>query len=81
MTYARSASARARPAIWSTSKIVIDQRAGGGSLLYLPLDKILQSAGTGGAALAPSRPEAAEASPAQMQRSREAFRSRERESR
>ena len=65
----------------STSKIVIDQRAGGGSLLYLPLDKILQSAGTGGAALPPSRPEAAEASPAQMQRSREAFRSRERESR
>jgi membrane protease subunit HflK len=65
----------------STSKIVIDQRAGGGSLLYLPLDKILQSAGTGGAALPPSRQDAAEASPAQMQRSREAFRSRERESR
>jgi membrane protease subunit HflK len=65
----------------STSKIVIDQRAGGGSLLYLPLDKILQSAGTGGAALPQSRPDAAEASPAQIQRSREAFRSRERESR
>jgi membrane protease subunit HflK len=65
----------------STSKVVIDQRAGGGSLLYLPLDKILQSAGTGGAALPQSRPENAEASPAQMQRSREAFRSRERESR
>jgi modulator of FtsH protease HflK len=65
----------------STSKIVIDQRAGGGSLLYLPLDKILQSAGTGGAALPQSRQDAAEASPAQMQRSREAFRSRERESR
>ncbi len=65
----------------STSKIVIDQRAGGGSLLYLPLDKILQSAGTGGAALPQARPDAAEASPAQIQRSREAFRSRERESR
>ncbi|MGH8665397.1 MAG: FtsH protease activity modulator HflK [Burkholderiales bacterium] len=65
----------------STSKIVIDQRAGGGSLLYLPLDKILQSAGTGRAALPPSRQDATEASPAQTQRSREAFRSRERESR
>ena len=65
----------------STSKIVIDQRATGGSLLYLPLDKILQSTGSGGASTPQSRQDAAEASPAQMQRSREAFRSRERESR
>ncbi|MPZ42032.1 MAG: FtsH protease activity modulator HflK [Betaproteobacteria bacterium] len=65
----------------STSKIVIDQRAGGGSLLYLPLDKILQSAGSRGAPLPQSRQDATEASPAQTQRSREAFRSRERESR
>jgi membrane protease subunit HflK len=65
----------------STSKIVIDQRAAGGSLLYLPLDKILQSAGSGGAPAQQSRQDAAEASPAHVQRSREAFRSRERESR
>lgn len=65
----------------STSKVVIDQRAAGGSLLYLPLDKILQSVGTGGAALPPSRQDTAEPSHGQVQRSREAFRSRERESR
>jgi membrane protease subunit HflK len=65
----------------STSKIVIDQRAAGGSLLYLPLDKILQSAGSGGAPTQQSRPDSSDASAPHVQRSREAFRSRERESR
>jgi modulator of FtsH protease HflK len=65
----------------STSKIIIDQKAGS-NLLYLPLDKILQSGGTGAAALPQGRQDgAAEAGAAQVQRSREAFRSRERESR
>jgi membrane protease subunit HflK len=64
----------------STSKILIDQRAGG-SLIYLPLDKILQSNAGAGTALPQARPDGAEASAAQVQRSREAFRSRERESR
>jgi len=65
----------------STTKIIIDQRAGGGSLIYLPLDKILQSSASGATTLPATRPDASEASAAQMQRSREAFRSRERESR
>jgi membrane protease subunit HflK len=64
----------------STSKILIDQRAGG-SLIYLPLDKILQSNAAAGTALPQARPDGAETSAAQVQRSREAFRSRERESR
>ena len=65
----------------STSKIIIDQRAGS-NLIYLPLDKILQSGGGGAAAAPPGRTDgAAEAGAAQVQRSREAFRSRERESR
>jgi membrane protease subunit HflK len=65
----------------STSKIIVDQKAGGGSLLYLPLDKLLQSQGTGAAALPPRPEAAAETGAGQVQRSREAFRSRERESR
>ena len=62
----------------STSKIIVDQK-GSGSLLYLPLDKLLQgqTANAPAAAAAP----APEAAAPQAQRSREAFRSRERESR
>jgi modulator of FtsH protease HflK len=63
----------------STSKVVIDQSEGG-SLIYLPLDKLLQS-NAAGAAVPPLRPDATETSAAPVQRSREAFRSRERESR
>jgi membrane protease subunit HflK len=64
----------------STSKIIVDQRAGG-SLLYLPLDKLMQGQGTA-AAPAQNRTEApAEPAAGQVQRSREAFRSRDRESR
>jgi len=64
----------------NTSKVLIDQK-GGNNLIYLPLDKIMQMSGTGpGEGLA----KPAEAPPAQdpsTTRSREAFRSRERESR
>ena len=64
----------------STSKVIVDQRSSG-SLLYLPLDKILQSTAAGAAALPQGRPEPPESNAAQVQRSRDAFRSRERESR
>jgi membrane protease subunit HflK len=63
----------------STSKVMVDQR-GGSNLLYLPLDKLMQMTGT--TTEAPVKP--AEAAPAQeptTARSREAFRSRERETR
>jgi membrane protease subunit HflK len=64
----------------NTSKVLIDQK-GGNNLIYLPLDKIMQMGGSGpGEGLA----KPAEAPPAQdpsTTRSREAFRSRERESR
>jgi len=67
----------------STSKVIVDQK-GNNSLLYLPLDKLMQS-GAGAASGAPApraEPAAPEAPAAQSaQRSRESFRSRERESR
>ena len=66
----------------STSKVIIDQKAAGGSLLYLPLDKIMQSQAAAAAATPQPRAETPpEPSGAQVQRSREAFRSRDRESR
>jgi len=64
----------------NTTKVLIDQK-GGNNLIYLPLDKILQMTGTGpgeGAAKPAETPPAQEPS---TTRSREAFRSRERESR
>jgi membrane protease subunit HflK len=66
----------------STSKVLIDARAGA-NLLYLPLDKILQGSAGGGLpeALAPTRPSAsAEPSAAQEAgaRSRDTLRGRER---
>jgi membrane protease subunit HflK len=63
----------------STSKIIIDQK-GAGSLMYLPLDKLLQMPTSGSAGSAGQEPLPDSTSP-QVQRSREAFRSRERESR
>ena len=63
----------------STSKIIVDQK-GSGSLLYLPLDKLLQGQTASAPAAAAPGP-APEAAAPQAQRSREAFRSRERESR
>lgn len=62
----------------NSSKVLIDQKGGGNNLLYLPLDKLMQLT-------APAEPpKPAEAPPAQeptTARSREAFRSRDRESR
>jgi membrane protease subunit HflK len=31
----------------STSKVIVDQKSGGGNLLYLPLDKLIQSTNPG----------------------------------
>lgn len=63
----------------STSKVLIDQK-GGNNLLYLPLDKIMQM---GSAAPAPEAVKPAEIAPVpeSTARSREAFRSRDRETR
>jgi membrane protease subunit HflK len=65
----------------NTSKVLVDQK-GGNSLLYLPLDKLIQSTGAGpGLADAPpvKAPEAVAPAVESTARSREAFRSRERE--
>ena len=64
----------------NTSKVLVDQK-GGNSLLYLPLDKLIQAtapAATPEAPAAATPPQQQEGSTA---RSRDAFRSRERESR
>ena len=63
----------------NTSKVLVDQKAGS-NLLYLPLDKLMQvTPGAAGEAAA-KPPEAAPPEPTTA-RSRDAFRSRERESR
>ena len=71
----------------STTKVLIDQK-GGGNLLYLPLDKLMQMTAAGVASgAAPEVPASAKlnepAAPAadSAARGREAFRSREREAR
>ena len=77
--------------VGNASKVLVDQKAGGNSLLYLPLDKLIQQSGAAGAAPAvvppltvdgtPSRPTAAAPEPAaavDAARSREALRARER---
>ena len=66
----------------NSSKIVVDQK-GGGNLLYLPLDKLMQMGGND-AGLKQSQPEAAvppSPLPDSSTRSRDAFRSRDREAR
>lgn len=70
----------------SVSKVVVDQKAGN-SLLYLPLDKLLSASGANTPGQSPAvqqqnqqQPAAAE-SAADTERSRDAFRSRDRESR
>ncbi len=61
----------------NTSKVLVDQKSGS-NLLYLPLDKLMRGE-TGGAG-APAAAKPAETAPADnAARSREAFRSRERE--
>jgi len=65
----------------NSSKVLVDQK-GGNNLLYLPLDKLIQSTGAGpGLADAPPvrAPEAVVPATETTTRSREAFRSRERE--
>ncbi len=67
----------------NTSKVLVDQK-GGGNMLYLPLDKLMQMSEAG--ATTPqveSLPRPAETAPVpdNTQRSRDLFRSRERESR
>ncbi|HZN27205.1 MAG TPA: FtsH protease activity modulator HflK [Burkholderiales bacterium] len=63
----------------NSSKVLVDQK-GGNNLLYLPLDKLVQMTGPGGAE-APKPPEPPAAQESTTARSREAFRSRDRESR
>jgi modulator of FtsH protease HflK len=63
----------------NTSKVLVDQK-GGNNLLYLPLDKLMQMT-TPGAADAPKVAEAPPPQEPTTARSREAFRSRDRESR
>jgi len=64
----------------NTSKIIVDQKAGS-NLLYLPLDKLMQSAVQSSQGAPQARQDAAPEAAPQVQRSREAFRSREREAR
>jgi len=64
----------------NTSKVLIDQK-GGNNLLYLPLDRIGQMAGAAPAEAASKPAETAPAPESSTARSREAFRSREREPR
>ena len=64
----------------NTTKVLIDQK-GGNNLLYLPLDKIMQVTGTGTAEPTSKPAESAPAAESSTARSREAFRSREREAR
>ncbi len=67
----------------SVSKVVVDQKGSGGNLLYLPLDKLMATTAAGAApaaAPAPAAP-APENTTTDVQRSRDAFRSRDRESR
>ncbi len=68
----------------STSKILIDQEKGGGNLLYLPLDKLIQAdpvAAKPSVATTRTQSESQEFSSDVSSRSRESFRSRERETR
>ena len=64
----------------NTTKVLVEK--GGSNLIYLPLDKIMQMTGTGSAEAAAKPAETAPAAPEpSTARSREAFRSREREPR
>lgn len=64
----------------NTTKVLIDQK-GGSNLLYLPLDKIMQMTGAAQAEATAKPPESAPVPEPSTARSREAFRSREREAR
>jgi membrane protease subunit HflK len=64
----------------TTPKVVVDQKSGSGSLLYLPLDKLIQQSGPGAAeATAPAAPRPPEPQVSiEPPRSREALRGRDR---
>jgi membrane protease subunit HflK len=67
----------------STSKVLVDQKGGGGNLLYLPLDKLMQQTAVPAASDAPqvprsSQPAAPEPAPAEAARARDGLRTRER---
>jgi membrane protease subunit HflK len=64
----------------SVSKVVVDQKSGG-NLLYLPLDKLMATAEAAPASAAVQPAAVPESTDNNVQRSREAFRSRDRESR
>ncbi|SNR85890.1 protease FtsH subunit HflK [Methylobacillus rhizosphaerae] len=74
----------AQEQIMSTvSKVIVDQK-GNNSLLYLPLDKLMSASGATSAPAAAAQPVVPSSLPeldANSQRSRDAFRSRDRESR
>ena len=63
----------------NTTKVLVDQK-GGNSLLYLPLDKIMQMSGSGPASTVKPA-DSAPATESTTARSREAFRTRDRETR
>jgi membrane protease subunit HflK len=66
----------------SVSKIVVDQKNGANNLLYLPLDKLMAGTAVAPATAVPQpSATAAEKAEENAQRSRDTFRSRERESR
>ena len=73
----------------SSTKVLIDQKAGGGNLLYLPLDKLIQQSAAAAAAVTPDLPSSAArpgttvpapepAGSLDASRSRDGMRSRER---
>jgi membrane protease subunit HflK len=70
----------------SVSKVIVDQKSGN-SLLYLPLDKLMNASGADAVPQSQSmqslnpQPEAQLTAPNAVERSRDAFRSRDRESR
>lgn len=70
----------------SVSKVIVDQKSGN-SLLYLPLDKLINASGADAVQQSQSmqslnpQPEASAVAPNTVERSRDAFRSRDRESR
>ncbi len=68
----------------NTSKVIVDQKAGGSNLLYLPLDKLIQAGESGSQQelMAPRSAPAESPSLAEpLPRSRESLRNRDRESR
>jgi membrane protease subunit HflK len=65
----------------NTTKVLIDQKSGGNNLLYLPLDRIMQMTGAARPLESSGKPEVPPATDPSTARSREAFRSREREAR